>query len=390
MQLLNTVETNKSLFELQSNNKKLEMIISPFINHRKFLNGISKDTCIVTRFNINVFYKRSSDFVLLKELHKKGIKIYALNELHSKIFLFDDCLITGSSNLTFSGLYKNVETNIFMTRNDSEFNSFISKIHNDFNLSKLKLVTDANIKNIETELAKHPCVPEENPVIDIVDKFRTKLTNKIITNPYIDVNTIQVLYGKCFSSNERFFELGQQILKELKDDNYNQISNDSYRRLAHWIHPDFGDSNPLKTASTPAAIFCKELLGYIPLRKKVPNYDYYNQNDEIKLKDYHELEMKKIFIKEDNSFANVWMRILEREGEQFYLTDGVSTFRYKIEDQKYFIPLRPKTAPKVSKQKIEEAFRLWPVEGPGVFNSKGIMAPSYVFGVFNDIRILGK
>ncbi len=87
------------------------------------------------------------------------------------------------------------------------------------------------------------------------------------------------------------------------------------------------------------------------------------------------------------SFESVWKRIIINSGNYFY-TKTNKSFTYKIEDD-CFIPLRPDKAPKVSKEYVKMAYEQWPVKGPGYFTSN-ILAPSYLWGVFNDERIIKK
>lgn len=87
-------------------------------------------------------------------------------------------------------------------------------------------------------------------------------------------------------------------------------------------------------------------------------------------------------------FALVWKRICDNQGNKF-LTIRKESFEYKIEDE-CFIPLRPnKTPHNITKQHVLEAYKQWPVKGPVSF-SDNIMAPSYLWGVFNDNRIISK
>ena len=88
------------------------------------------------------------------------------------------------------------------------------------------------------------------------------------------------------------------------------------------------------------------------------------------------------------SFDFVWQKIIENTGNQF-VTKTKKTFTYKIEND-CFIPLRPEKAPKnITKKLVKEAYNQWPVKGPGDF-SENILAPSYLWGVFNDDRIIKK
>lgn len=88
------------------------------------------------------------------------------------------------------------------------------------------------------------------------------------------------------------------------------------------------------------------------------------------------------------SFDFVWKKIIDNTGNKFKTKTKI-TFTYKIENN-YFIPLCPKKAPQnITKAHVEEAYNQWPVTGPGDF-SGNILAPSYLWGVFNDDRIIKK
>lgn len=84
-------------------------------------------------------------------------------------------------------------------------------------------------------------------------------------------------------------------------------------------------------------------------------------------------------------FEIVWNRIVTNAGSVFY-TKLEKTFSYKIEDG-CFIPLRPDKAPKVTKEYVRMAYNQWPVSGPSGFTDN-ILAPSYLWGIFNDNRII--
>ncbi len=87
-------------------------------------------------------------------------------------------------------------------------------------------------------------------------------------------------------------------------------------------------------------------------------------------------------------FETIWRRICDNAEKQFCTKQG-KTFKYKIEND-CFIPLRPKGAPNnITKSLIEKAYNQWPITGPGDF-SGNILAPSYLWGVFNDDRIIKK
>ena len=90
-------------------------------------------------------------------------------------------------------------------------------------------------------------------------------------------------------------------------------------------------------------------------------------------------------MKED--FEIIWKRIVENQGKDFYKIRK-DKFTYTIGKDNSFNPSVPKFFPKASnKENVKKAYEQWPVKGPSFF-SKDIFAPSYVWGVLNDSRIV--
>ena len=88
------------------------------------------------------------------------------------------------------------------------------------------------------------------------------------------------------------------------------------------------------------------------------------------------------------TFELIWQRMVDNSSSEFH-TKLEKSFSYKIEDN-CFIPLRLEKVPQnITKELVEDAYNQWPVSGPGDFTSK-ILAPSYLWGVFNDERIIKK
>lgn len=91
----------------------------------------------------------------------------------------------------------------------------------------------------------------------------------------------------------------------------------------------------------------------------------------------------------NENFEFVWKRIVENQGNDFMKIRG-GIFSYVINNENEFIPSVPDNLPKASnKENLEKAYAQWPVKGPSFF-SKDIFAPSYVWGLFNDSRIIAK
>lgn len=391
MRILNTIETNEMLFNLKMQ-QKLKIIISPFINHKKFLDGINNETEIITRFNNEVFTKGSSDFSLLKKIFSKGNKIYNKENLHSKIYVFENNIITGSSNLTISGLFKNQETNILLGREDKEYSQILKRIENEFNTKNYQEINKEIVDSIEEYLKTNKPEKKSETIKILAKENDTKNTYDILVSPFINIEEVNELCTKCFVKNENSFSFENSIKQQLKKSNYQSILFEDFQKLVHWAHPLIGNDNPYKTAAPAALELLFSLFSYIPTKKMVPRYDYFNTLDKQKVVRLHEENLENIFIKrEEENFEIIWNRITRREGEQFYLKNGKDTFTYKINENEEFIPQKPITnPPKVSKQKIKEAYDMWPVQGPGVYNKAEFMAPSYIWGVFNDLRIIQK
>ncbi|AZH29615.1 NgoFVII family restriction endonuclease [Paenibacillus sp. M-152] len=92
-------------------------IISPFIGRNMaislsaVLESDEELECnIITRFYREDFIQGASNIDGLDRLLSAGANIYALQDLHSKLYIFDGTsVITRSANFTFNGFYKNYE-----------------------------------------------------------------------------------------------------------------------------------------------------------------------------------------------------------------------------------------------------------------------------------------
>ncbi len=113
------------------------IIISPFISFNiaeKFVQIIKDkniDCKIITRFERKAFIEKASSLEALKLLIENGVQIFALKDLHSKVYLIDlkRCFV-GSANFTNKGLNKNHELLLFFDE-DSEvekFNSYANEL----------------------------------------------------------------------------------------------------------------------------------------------------------------------------------------------------------------------------------------------------------------------
>lgn len=97
-------------------------IISPFIGLKtafsltEWIEQNPNITCnIITRFIREEFIRGASSIEGLEHLIKAGANLYALQDLHTKLYIFDKhSVITGSANFTFKGFFKNHEFGLFM------------------------------------------------------------------------------------------------------------------------------------------------------------------------------------------------------------------------------------------------------------------------------------
>nr|WP_239541455.1 phospholipase D family protein [Pullulanibacillus pueri] len=103
-------------------------IISPFIGLKtafglaEWIESLDNiKCCIITRFNREEFIRGASSIEGLEHLVRAGAKLYALQDLHTKLYIFDNhSVIMGSANFTFNGFYKNHEFGLYM-ENENDF-----------------------------------------------------------------------------------------------------------------------------------------------------------------------------------------------------------------------------------------------------------------------------
>ncbi|OXS60814.1 phospholipase D-like protein [Bacillus sp. V-88] len=132
-----------TFFSLLESTKKQIRIISPFIGYKtavslvKFIeeSEVELDCVLITRFDREDFIKGVSSITGLEYLKKAGVKMYALQGLHTKLYIFDNkSVIMGSANFTFNGFYKNHEFGIFMEEEplfSGECNTYFEGLLND-------------------------------------------------------------------------------------------------------------------------------------------------------------------------------------------------------------------------------------------------------------------
>lgn len=153
------------VFSLFETAEKAINIISPFISlpTAKKLIQIKNDNNIpikiITRFKRNDFFQKASSLDALKLLCENNIELYAVLELHTKLYLIDETsMILGSSNFTNGGFLTNIELNVLFENIDDDCAEVIEagKEYFDDLLSKLNnfKITLEKIEN-EQEILAH-------------------------------------------------------------------------------------------------------------------------------------------------------------------------------------------------------------------------------------------
>lgn len=159
---------------------------------------------IITRFYREDFIQGVSSLFGLEQLLQSGAEIYALKDLHSKLYIFDtDSVLTGSFNFTFNGFYKNHEFGIFMdnepaftTECINYFNGLLSNIRATGDWQITQSLIDAEKKDVNTIIANR--------------KGTSTYRNEKTWGAHIENNTASPTYGSSsttgFSANNDFLE----------------------------------------------------------------------------------------------------------------------------------------------------------------------------------------
>lgn len=117
-----TDEHYNAITSLFKESKKEIKIISPFLSEKtaELLCNAAKKGIVcsfITRFYLQDFLDGSNTLDGLQNMLNSGVKLYALIGLHTKLYLFDsDDAIVGSANFTESGLTRNIELSIHLSK----------------------------------------------------------------------------------------------------------------------------------------------------------------------------------------------------------------------------------------------------------------------------------
>lgn len=161
-----TREHNSLIRELFEKTTGSIKIVSPFITKSmgNILVDCKKQTPdlkaeIITRFYREDFVQGVSEIGALKKLNDCGVKIYALQDLHAKLYLFDDdSALIGSANFTSGGFKSNHELSLHITdepdANDSLVDYFDELLKAILSQSMEYLLTSEKITDEQAEVEK--------------------------------------------------------------------------------------------------------------------------------------------------------------------------------------------------------------------------------------------
>jgi len=188
------------IFDLFDSTKDQINIISPFIGMQsvkellRIKNEKNININLITRFKRQDFFSNASNLDALKLLIENNIPVYAVKNLHTKLYLVDESsMILGSSNFTNGGFITNIELNVLFEKEDGDSDEIIEAGNNYFSdlLNKVmnyKITLD-RIQREKDEIEPHkkqagwsydPKVDygyeaekEKNPKTDILTKYLT-------------------------------------------------------------------------------------------------------------------------------------------------------------------------------------------------------------------------
>ena len=195
-----------TFFELVKESNKEMLFCAPFIK-REIVEEILKSKRpgvvleVITSSNLANFVNGSLDVSAIKTLLKNGIKVLNFQNLHAKIYLFDNkkALVT-SANLTNNAFYNNYEYGLLVNEEEKET---ISTIYADF------------IAMMDSEL----CGSFNEKSIDEIDRYVKSVENTKITHfdsegdGILPINENDSLYKSLTGWKKEVFQCLQMINK---------------------------------------------------------------------------------------------------------------------------------------------------------------------------------
>lgn len=189
--MLSTVKTpsNEIFYNLVENSRESLYLCSPFIK-KEIIDEILQrrndgiDTVVITSSNISNFLNGSLDISAIKELINRGIVVRNYQNLHAKVYLFDNkkALIT-SANLTNNALYRNFEYGILI----EDEKAIVDQIYDDYiqmtcddECGTFDLALLERLEKIKKDYIQRPVISidEDNDTLIVVNDI-SKLTKKM-------------------------------------------------------------------------------------------------------------------------------------------------------------------------------------------------------------------
>lgn len=181
--------SNEIFYNLVENARESLYLCAPFIK-KEIIDEIlrrrsdSVDTVVITSSNISNFLNGSLDISAIKELINSGIMVRNYQNLHAKIYLFDNkkALIT-SANLTNNALYHNFEYGVLI----EDEKAVVDQIYDDYiqmtcddQCGTFDLALLDRLEKIKNNYIQRPVInlDEDNDTLIVVNDI-SKLINKM-------------------------------------------------------------------------------------------------------------------------------------------------------------------------------------------------------------------
>jgi hypothetical protein len=211
-------------FTLLDETTRIIYIMSPFISYptaHRLANWLEEtesiDCKIITRFNREEFIQGANSLQGLERLFNAGAELYALQHLHTKLYIFDNKnIIMGSANFTLSGFFKNHELG-FIIKNENQFSKQCVNYFTDI----LQQINQKGDYKISKELLQ-----KELEIVTTATTIRGKMKKDTSPNEYnekrwgavIDVNENSKQDNRQYNFQGHFDILEEITTEQLKNE----------------------------------------------------------------------------------------------------------------------------------------------------------------------------
>lgn len=181
------------------------------------------------------FQSGASDVDAIKLLLENNVKIYNYQQLHAKIYIFDNeqAIIT-SSNLTYSGFVKNYEYGCLVNKDNivsdiiNDCNEMINnkKVCGEFDFDKIKdikkIIKSTNRNDVKTDGELDNIIVVKNETFETLSKGKKEVINiiNIIDKNDFNLNDIKLFedhFKKLHPTTKDPISTVRRILQELRD-----------------------------------------------------------------------------------------------------------------------------------------------------------------------------